>query len=61
MTNSPEVFLFRELDICYAVVCIITNYAAGMQERITQEEVIEMMKEKGKVVADLIINVIREL
>ncbi len=61
MTNSPEVFLFKELDICYALICLITNYAAGMQERITQEEVLEMFKQRGKVIAELIIRVIQKL
>jgi 5'-methylthioadenosine phosphorylase len=42
MTNVPEVVLARELGMCYATVTVITNYAAGMQERITHEEVTEM-------------------
>lgn len=61
MTNSPEVFLFKELDICYATICIITNYAAGMQEKISQEEVIEIFKEKSEVLANLIFEVIRRI
>ncbi len=39
MTSVPEAILARELNMCYASICIITNYAAGMQERISQEEV----------------------
>jgi len=46
MTSVPEVVLARELGICYASLCIITNYAAGMQEKITAEEVSEIMKRK---------------
>jgi 5'-methylthioadenosine phosphorylase len=30
MTLSPEVFLARELEICYAAICYITNYAEGV-------------------------------
>ena len=41
MTNAPEVVLARELGLCYATIAVITNYAAGMQERITHEEVTE--------------------
>ena len=37
MTASPEVFLFKELEICYASICVVTNYAAGMQKRVTHE------------------------
>jgi len=61
MTNSPEVFLFKELDICYALICVITNFAAGMQKRITQEEVLEIFREKASVLAKLIENTIRRL
>jgi 5'-methylthioadenosine phosphorylase len=41
MTNVPEVVLARELGMCYVTVAVITNYAAGMQEQITHEEVTE--------------------
>lgn len=30
MTGVPEVVLARELGLCYASLCIVTNYAAGM-------------------------------
>ena len=61
MTNSPEVFLFKELDICYATICVITNYAAGLQKRVSHEEVIEIFKEKTKTLANLIFEVIKNL
>lgn len=32
MTLVPEAFLARELEICYAPVCYITNYAEGVRE-----------------------------
>lgn len=32
MTLAPEVFLARELEMCYAAVCYVTNYAEGTQE-----------------------------
>ncbi|MGC9514555.1 MTAP family purine nucleoside phosphorylase [Methanocrinis sp.] len=31
MTGYPEVVLARELEICYASICIVTNPAAGMR------------------------------
>jgi len=43
MTGVPEVVLARELKICYATICIVTNYAAGMQDRVSAEEVSEIM------------------
>ena len=61
MTNSPEVFLFKELDICYALMCMITNYAAGMQERVTHQEVLELFKKKEKMILELIQRTIQKL
>ncbi len=44
MTNVPEVVLARELGFCYATICVVTNYAAGISEDVlTHEEVLEMM------------------
>jgi len=31
MTLVPEVFLAKELEICYSAVCYITNYAEGVK------------------------------
>lgn len=33
MTLCPEVFLAKELEMCYASICYVTNYAEGMVER----------------------------
>ena len=38
MTSSPEVFLARELEICYATLCYVSNMAAGMQSKLTVKE-----------------------
>jgi 5'-methylthioadenosine phosphorylase len=32
MTLAPEVFLARELEMCYAALCYVTNYAEGIKE-----------------------------
>lgn len=42
MTLVPEVVLARELNMCYSSICVISNYAAGMQERVSHEEVMEV-------------------
>ncbi len=46
MTGSPEAFLARELEMCYASVCFVTNMAAGVQKRLTIDEVTAMAREK---------------
>jgi len=33
MTLCPEAFLARELEMCYAPLCYVTNYAEGVRER----------------------------
>lgn len=33
MTLVPEVFLAKELEICYAPICYISNYAEGVRKR----------------------------
>ena len=37
MTLVPEAFLARELEICYAPLCYLTNFAEGVKERPFQE------------------------
>lgn len=33
MTLAPEVFLAKELTLCYAAVCYVTNYAEGLSDK----------------------------
>jgi len=45
MTGIPEAILARELEICYASICMVTNYAASIStSRLTVEEVFEVVK-----------------
>jgi len=44
MTNVPECVLARELELCYAAVAIVTNFAAGItKKKLTHVEVMELM------------------
>jgi 5'-methylthioadenosine phosphorylase len=44
MTAMPEAALARELEICFAGISIITNYAAGISgKKLTTSEVVENM------------------
>ena len=54
MTGVPEVVLANEKKLQYASVVIATNWAAGMQPKISHEEVLRVMKRSGKVVKQLI-------
>ncbi|MEM2118083.1 MAG: S-methyl-5'-thioadenosine phosphorylase [Candidatus Bathyarchaeia archaeon] len=42
MTGIPEAVLARELEMCYAGFCYVSNMAAGMQEKLTTHEVREI-------------------
>ncbi len=41
MTGMPEASLARELDLCYAAICVVANWAAGKgdQAEITMKEI----------------------
>lgn len=44
MTSMPETILAKELELCYATVCMVTNLAAGLSEHpLTHEEVTTTM------------------
>lgn len=54
MTGVPEVVLANEKRMEYASVVIATNWAAGMQPKVSHEEVLEVMRGSGKLVKQLI-------
>ncbi len=54
MTGVPEVVLANEMKMDYASVVIATNWAAGMQAKISHEEVLRVMKRSGRTVKRLI-------
>lgn len=61
MTNVPEVVLAREIAMHYSVLAVITNYAAGMQSRVSHEEVINVMERAGENVRKLIYNSVKKI
>ena len=52
-TNYPECVLARELAICYATLGVVSNYAAGMQNDLTVDEVMDNLKSVETQIADL--------
>jgi len=59
MTQVPEVVLAVEAKIPYAAIAVVTNYAAGVSpQKIDPEHVIFVMKEKARIISDLIFQVI---
>ncbi|MGF7118573.1 S-methyl-5'-thioadenosine phosphorylase [Methanobacterium oryzae] len=65
MTGIPEVILARELEICYASICMVSNYAASISgTKLTIEEVFEVVEQKKddlvKLISDAIAKTPRE-
>jgi len=59
MTSVPEVSLAHEAEICYASICMVTNYAAGVSPtRLTHQEVVDMMEQNGGNICKLIMQTI---
>lgn len=62
MTGLPEAVLARELGMCYATICISSNYAAGISPtKITLEEVLEILETVGDPLLKLIYKTIDKI
>jgi len=61
MTGAPEAVLARELEICYATLCFVSNMAAGMQERLTASEVAGVAEERMPVIRQILGEAIKSL
>ncbi len=59
MTAYPEVALARELDMHYATVAMVTNFAAGVAKyNLSHKEVLDTMEENAYKVRDLLFAVV---
>jgi 5'-methylthioadenosine phosphorylase len=57
MTNVPECVLARELEMCYAAVGLVTNFAAGLAgTKLTHTEVAERMERGTETIARLFLS-----
>ncbi len=56
MTQYPECYLARELEICYCNISLITDYDVGTEDvaPVTNEEVIRVFNENNQKVKDLL-------
>lgn len=62
MTTSPEAFLAREAEMCYAVIAHITDYDVWRlsEEPVSAEMVIQTLKRNTQIVQEAIRNLARE-
>jgi 5'-methylthioinosine phosphorylase len=57
MTGLPEAVLARELEMCYASISLVGNYAASISPgKVTIDEVFQIMDDKMKDLTNLIYN-----
>jgi len=63
MTQYPECYLARELEICYCNISLITDYDVGTEDvaPVTNEEVVRVFTENNQKVKDLLYALIPSL
>jgi 5'-methylthioadenosine phosphorylase len=62
MTGLPEVVLARELEMCYASVCTVSNFAASISpNKLTIDEVVEVVNKKREEIIGLLIDVLSQI
>lgn len=63
MTTSPEVFLAREAEICYAVMAHVTDYDVWhiSEEPVTVDRVIEILNRNTQLAQQAVRNLVRSL
>jgi len=61
MTVMPEAVLARELGMCYATICFVTNMAAGIQKRLTAEELVKVAKKTAPILQQLLRETVKHL
>lgn len=61
MTAAPEVFLARELEMCYASISFIANMAAGLQRTLSATEVEHKGQEASQALSKIINNAAMKL
>ena len=63
MTQYPECYLARELEICYCNIAVVTDYDAGCgeHEAVTNDEVIRMFAENIDHLKDIIFHMVPKL
>ena len=65
MTNYPECVLARELEMCYAAICLVTDYDAGIFDKknkaVEFTDVAKVFAENNVKVKKLILKVIEDI
>jgi len=54
MTGMPEAVLARELEMCYATICFVTNMAAGLEKHLTTSELMKAAKKTAPILQQVL-------
>ncbi|MCH8906265.1 MAG: MTAP family purine nucleoside phosphorylase, partial [Candidatus Heimdallarchaeota archaeon] len=54
MTSAPEAFLAKEIQIPYATLALVTNFASGLQSKVTHDEVTDLFEKRIEVIKKVI-------
>lgn len=60
-TLCPEVYLAREIGACYAGVYLVVNYAEGIVEDWSHDELSELFHNKGEVIGKILLNALKNI
>lgn len=62
MTGLPEAVLARELEMCYATICTVSNFAASISSnKLTIDEVFEVLDKKREDLIELLTNALNKI
>lgn len=62
MTVMPEACLARELELCYAGIAVVTNYAAGITaKKLTTTEVVGVMRSSMEKIRSLVVDTLKRV
>jgi 5'-methylthioadenosine phosphorylase len=54
MTGMPEAVLARELEMCYAAICFVTNMAAGLEKHLRSSEFANVTKKTTPILQEVL-------
>ena len=61
MTGIPEAVLARELEMCYASICYVSNMAAGVHDRLRALEISKVSRDAVPKIEQVLIETIKAL
>ncbi|SDC17777.1 MULTISPECIES: MTAP family purine nucleoside phosphorylase [unclassified Candidatus Frackibacter] len=60
-TLCPEVYLAREIGACYAAVYLVVNYAEGIVEDWSHDELSDLFHNEGEVIGNILLDALRKI